>query len=159
MSDSAVVAFSDCGSLTIIWSCLAKPIKSEQVDNRIWVNPDKLKHIWGIGGFPRFGDDNGEGGEGGWPSFRISYKIQLHNLYETSAAKCWINSSFEISPELRPLCSKSGQKLSFLTKPQFPNLQQTIANKILIINISNSNNVNKFWVGIVTRQDHINQVY
>ena len=30
------------------------------------------------------------------PSFRISTKIQLHNLYKTSAAKCWTNSSFKI---------------------------------------------------------------
>ena len=31
------------------------------------------------------------------PSFRISTKIQLHNLYKTSAAKCWTNSSFQIN--------------------------------------------------------------
>ena len=37
------------------------------------------------------------------------------------------------------LCSKSEQKFSFMTKPQLPNLQQTVANTILIINISNSN--------------------
>ena len=30
---------------------------------------------------------------------------------------------------------------------------------ILSINISNSNNLNKFWVGIFTRQGQINQVY
>ena len=46
-----------------------------------------------------------------------------------------------------------------MIKPQLPNLQQTVADKILIINISNSNNLNKFWVGIFTRQGHINQVY
>ena len=51
----------------------------------------------------------------------------------------------------------SEQKFSFMTKPQVPNLQQTIANTI--INISNSNNLNKFWVGISTRQGHIKQVY
>ena len=33
------------------------------------------------------------------------------------------------------------------------------ANTFLIINISNSNNLNKFLVGIFTRQGHINQVY
>ena len=60
---------------------------------------------------------------------------------------------------LKCLCSKSEQKFSFLTKPQLPNLQQTVANTILITNISNSNNLNKFWVGIFTRQGHINQVY
>ena len=70
----------------------------------------------------------------------------------------------QILPELQlqnldqPLCSKSEQKLSFMTKHQLPN-QQTVANMILSINISNSNNLNKFWVGIFTRQGHINQVY
>ena len=55
-------------------------------------------------------------------SFRIATKIQLHNLYKTSAAKCWTNSSFKILPELQlqnldqTLCSKSEQKLSFMTK-------------------------------------------
>ena len=45
-----------------------------------------------------------------------------------------------------------------MTKPQFPNLQQTVANTILITNTSNSNNL-EFGVGIFTRQGHINQVY
>ena len=40
------------------------------------------------------------------------------------------------------LCSKSEQKFSFLTKPQLPNLQKTVVNTILIINISNRNNLN-----------------
>ena len=30
------------------------------------------------------------------PSFRISTKIQLHNLYKTSATKCWTSFSFKI---------------------------------------------------------------
>ena len=46
-----------------------------------------------------------------------------------------------------------------MTKPQLLNLQQTVANTILITNISNSNHLNKFWVGNFTRQGHINQVY
>ena len=46
-----------------------------------------------------------------------------------------------------------------MTKPQFPNLQQSVANTILITNISNSNNLNKFRGGIFTRQGHINEVY
>ena len=46
-----------------------------------------------------------------------------------------------------------------MTNPQLPNLQQTVANTILIINISNSNNLNKFWVVIFTRQGHVNQDY
>ena len=43
-----------------------------------------------------------------------------------------------------------------MTKPQLPNLQQTDANTI---NISNSNNLNKFWVVIFTPQGQIDQVY
>ena len=42
------------------------------------------------------------------------------------------------------LCSKSEQKFSFMNNPQLPNLQQTVANTILIINISDINNINKF---------------
>ena len=57
------------------------------------------------------------------------------------------------------MSSKSEQTFSFMTKPQLPNLQQTVADTILIIKISNSNNLNKFWVAIFTRQGHINQVY
>ena len=57
------------------------------------------------------------------------------------------------------LCSKSEQNYSFMTKLKFPNMQQTVANTIYILNISNSNNLNNFWVGIFTRQGHINQVY
>ena len=46
-----------------------------------------------------------------------------------------------------------------MTKPQLPNLQQTVANSILITNISYSNNLNKFLVAIFTCQAQINQVY
>ena len=46
-----------------------------------------------------------------------------------------------------------------MTKPGLPDLQQTVANTILITNISKSNNLTKFWVGIFTRQGRINQVY
>ena len=46
-----------------------------------------------------------------------------------------------------------------MTKPQFPNLQQTVTDTILITNINNSNNLNKFRVRIFTQQGHINQVY
>ena len=73
-------------------------------------------------------------------------KLQLQNLAWTSTSKSWEK------------CSKSEQKLSFMTKPQLPN-QQAVANMILSINISNSNNLSKFWVGIFTCQGHINQVY
>ena len=46
-----------------------------------------------------------------------------------------------------------------MTKPQILNLQQAVANPILITNISNRNKLNKFSVGIFTRQGYINQVY
>ena len=71
------------------------------------------------------------------------------------------NFKLQILPELKlqnrdqPLCSKSEHKFSFLTKPQLRNLQQIVANII----ISDSYNINKFWVGIFTRQGHINKVY
>ena len=68
---------------------------------------------------------------------QILPRLQLQNLDQT-------------------LCSKSEQKFSFLTKPQLRNLQQIVANMILI---SNSYNINKFGVGIFTRQGDINQVY
>ena len=62
-------------------------------------------------------------------------KLQLQNIAWTSTSKSWPT-----------LCSKSEQKFSFMTKPQLPNLQQTVANRILIININNSNNFNKFYL-------------
>jgi len=58
-------------------------------------------------------------------------KLQLQNLAWTFNFK------------ILTLCSKSEQKFSFMTKRQLPN-QQTVANMILSINISNSNNLNKF---------------
>ena len=57
------------------------------------------------------------------------------------------------------LFSKSEHNFGFITKPQLPSMQQTVANTILITNISNSNNLNKFWFGVSTRQGHVNQVY
>ena len=60
-------------------------------------------------------------------------KLQLQNLAWTSTSKSWPT-----------LCSKSEQMFSFMIKPQLPNLQQTVANTILIINISNSNNSTSF---------------
>ena len=78
--------------------------------------------------------------------------LQLQNLAWTSISKSW--------PTLdKALCSKSEQKLSFRTKHQLPNLLQTVAYMILSMNMSNSNNLNKFWVGIFARQGNINQVY
>ena len=74
-------------------------------------------------------------------------ELQLQNLAWTSILKS------------SNLCSKSEQKFSFMTIPKLPNLLQTVANAILIININNSYNFNKFWVAIFTCQGHINQVY
>ena len=57
------------------------------------------------------------------------------------------NFKLQILPELKlqnlnqTWCSKSEKKISFLTKPQLRNLQQIVANMILI---SNSYNINKF---------------
>ena len=103
-----------------------------------------------------------------WPNIASASrltKIQLHNLCKTSVVKYWPNSSLKILPELQlqnldqTFCSKSEQKFRLITKPQLPSMQQTVANTVLITNISNSNNLNKFWVGILTRQGHMNQVY
>ena len=83
------------------------------------------------------------------PSFRILTKIQLRNLNQTSAAKYWPNFSFKISPELQlqsldqTLCSKSEQKFSFMTIPQFQNLQQTVADTILIIKSTKQESVSE----------------
>ena len=56
--------------------------------------------------------------------------------------QCQILPEFHLQNLDQTLCSKSEQKLSFMTKPQLPNLQETVANTILIIKISNSNNLN-----------------
>ena len=99
------------------------------------------------------------------PSFRISTKIQLHNPYKTPAVRYWPNSSFKTLPELQlqnldqTLCSQSEQKFSFMTKSQLPKLHESVASTILSINISNGNNLNKFWVDIFICEGHINQVY
>ena len=116
-------------------------------------------------------------------NIKISTKHQhlVSNCWEISGgvsdkgSQCWqLNQLFSNAenlfttkklPELQlqnldqTLCSKYEQKFSFITKPQLPNLQQTVAYTILFSNISNSNNINKFWVGIFTRQGHINQVH
>ena len=88
-----------------------------------------------------------------------------NNLNKTSAAKYWPNFSKKISPELQlqtldqTLCSKSERKSNFRIKLQLPNLHQTVINTFISITISNSNNLDKFLVGIFTCQGHINQDY
>ena len=91
---------------------------------------------------------------------QISTKIQFHNLYKTSAEKNCPNSSFKSCLNFKiltkPCAQNISKSLTFFTKPQLRNLQQIAANKILI---SNSCNINKFWVGIFKRQGYINHVY
>ena len=56
-------------------------------------------------------------------SFRISIKVQLHNLYKTLDDEYWPNSTLKIFPELQlqnidqTLCKKSEQKFNFMTNP------------------------------------------
>ena len=69
---------------------------------------------------------------------QISPEIQLQNLDQTMCSKSeqktiWPNFSFQI-------CTK-------LSSTNFPTST-----------ICNSKNLNKFWVGILKRQGHINQV-
>ena len=66
------------------------------------------------------------------PSFRISTKIRLHNLYKTSAAKCWTSSSFKILLNfnfkiLTNPCAQSLKKSLVLG----PNVSSQICNKLL----------------------------
>ena len=75
-------------------------------------------------------------------------KLQFQNLAE-----------LQLQNLDQPLCSKSEKSLVL-----GPNVSSQICNKLLPtwssqINISNNNNLNKFWVGIFTRQGHINKVY
>ena len=81
------------------------------------------------------------------PSFRISTKIQItstkHQQKKLTKLQLQISPLLQLRNLDQTLCSKSEQKFSFLTKPQLPNLQQTVVNTFLIININNSN-FNKF---------------
>ena len=64
-------------------------------------------------------------------------EFQLQNLAYTSTSKSWPTLVLKVWT-------------NFMTKRLLPN-QQAVANMILSINISNSNNLDKFWVGIFTR--------
>ena len=77
-------------------------------------------------------------------SYRILtiLKLKLPNLEQTPGSKCWPIFSKEIS-----------------TKHQPQNLDQTVVDPFLNFNISNTNNIKKFWVGIFKGQGHISQVY
>ena len=79
-----------------------------------------------------------------WPNLRLKVltKNIFENLDQTSASILWLKFKFQIS-----------------TKPQFQNHAQTVVNTFLSINISNTNNIKKFWVDIFKDQSHTNQVY
>ena len=85
---------------------------------------------------------------------QILIKIQFQNPDQALSSKSQPNISISTKLQLRNidqnLCSKFEQQFSFMTKPQLPNLQQTVANTILIINISNSNYLNKYSKARVT---------
>ena len=51
-------------------------------------------------------------------SFENSTKIQLHNLYKTSAAKCWTNSSSQIN-KLLPTWSSASTSATVTTSKSF----------------------------------------
>ena len=91
-----------------------------------------------------------------WSSLSTSATVTTSTSFELASSHARVTS---IKFTKRYGCSKSEKKFSFRTKRQLPNLLQTVANMILTINISNSNNLDKFWVDIVTRQGHTNQVY
>jgi len=91
------------------------------------------------------------------PSFRILTEILLHNIYKTSAAKYWPNSSIN---SCWTSTSKSWPNLVLKVRTKViynqTSSSKSAPNCCLLINISNSNNINKFWVGIFTRQGRIN---
>ena len=78
---------------------------------------------------------------------QILIKVHFQNFDQALTSKSQPNITISTKIKLKileqTLCSKSEQKFSSMTKPHLPNLQQTVANTILIINISNSNNLNK----------------
>ena len=113
------------------------------------------KDCWKSSGFGPFLDFR-EGEGGGGQVMKGLGKFPKKCFLAASQINSWLAVSAELD---QTLCSKSEQKFSFMTKPQLPNLQKTVANTILIINSNNSNNLNNFWVGIFTRQGHMNQVY
>ena len=104
------------------------------------------------------------------PKFKISTKHQ--HFDQTLTSKSWPNIHFITSPSLSSkiltilqfqnfawtstsnswpnLVLKVWTKFSFMTKLHLPNLHKTVVKTFLIINISNSNKLNKFWVGIFT---------
>ena len=92
-------------------------------------------------------------------SLRISTKNNLHNLNQGSAATSASKSCLRTSKFWPNIVLKVWIKKWFYDQTpaaeSAPNHRQHISK----LNISNSSNLNKFWVGIFTQQGHINQVY
>ena len=66
-------------------------------------------------------------------SSKILTKLQFQNFAWTSTSNSWPNLVLNV-----------WTKFSFMTKFLLPNLHTTVVKPFLIINISNSNNLNKF---------------
>ena len=108
-------------------------------------------------------------GPEGWVHITNSDK----NIDQISISETKLNLNLKSSPNLaseswtgfnfvswQNLVLKVGTKVKFYDQTSASkSAGKTVAITIPIINISNSNNLNKFWVGIFTRQGHINQVY
>ena len=92
-------------------------------------------------------------------SLRISTKNNLHNLNQGSAATSASKSCLRTSKFWPNLVLEVWTKKWFYDQTSAaesaPNHRQHISK----LNISNSSNLNKFWVGIFTQQCHISQVY
>ena len=74
---------------------------------------------------------------------RIEFISQ--NLDYASTSKSQPNISISTKSKVKILTKPS---FRILTKIQLPNQQETVSNTILSTDISNSNNLNKFWVSI-----------
>ena len=97
---------------------------------------------------------------------KISTLIQTQNHDKNSASKSWPKLSFKV---LTKICFNFNFTFSILTNIQVQNLYQASASKFSTkllstrtfqsINISNTNNIKKFWVGIFKSQGHFSRVY
>ena len=80
-------------------------------------------------------------------SSQILNLLQFQNLDKALTLKSQPNISISTKSKVKILTKPS---FKILTKIQHPKLQETVSNTILITDISNSNNLNKYWVGIFT---------
>ena len=88
-----------------------------------------------------------------WELLKSSWHRQLTfevDLFLVIHTKETLPSASKSLPNIETFSSKSEQKLHLMTKLHLPNLHQTVVSTFLIINMSNSNNLNKFWVVIFT---------